>query len=66
MNPGRCRRGGGRLVVPAGVRLTGPIGLKSRIELYVDKKRKVSSDQWKVVLRSVASAYKNQNGRNSN
>jgi polygalacturonase len=30
-------RGGGRLVVPAGVWRTGPIELKSRIELYVDK-----------------------------
>ena len=30
-------RGGGRLVVPAGIWRTGPIELKSHIELYVDK-----------------------------
>jgi len=30
-------RGGGRLIVPAGIWRTGPIELKSRIELYVDK-----------------------------
>ena len=30
-------RGGGRLVVPAGIWRTGPVELKSRIELYVDK-----------------------------
>ena len=30
-------RGGGRLIVPAGVWRTGPIELKSHIELYVDK-----------------------------
>lgn len=29
--------GGGRLLVPAGIWLTGPIGLKSRIELNLDK-----------------------------
>ena len=31
------KRGGGRLVVPAGIWRTGPIELKSHIELYVDK-----------------------------
>ena len=31
------KRGGGRLIVPAGIWRTGPIELKSRIELYVDK-----------------------------
>ena len=31
------QKGGGRLVVPAGIWLTGPIGLESHIELYVDK-----------------------------
>ena len=31
-----ARRGGGRLSVPAGIWLTGPIGLKSHIELHVD------------------------------
>ena len=30
-------RGGGRLIVPAGIWRTGPIELKSHIELYVDK-----------------------------
>ena len=30
-------RGGGRLVVPAGIWLTGPIGLKSNIELHLEK-----------------------------
>lgn len=29
--------GGGRLMVPAGIWLTGPIGLKSHVELYLDK-----------------------------
>ena len=32
-----ANRGGGRLVVPAGIWRTGPIELKSHIELYVDK-----------------------------
>ena len=31
------RRGGGTLVVPAGIWLTGPIGLESHIELRLDK-----------------------------
>ena len=31
------KQGGGRLIVPAGVWRTGPIELKSHIELYVDK-----------------------------
>ena len=31
------QKGGGRLVVPAGIWFTGPIGLQSHIELYVDK-----------------------------
>ena len=31
------RLGGGRLQVPAGIWLTGPIGLKSHIELHVDR-----------------------------
>ena len=31
------KQGGGRLVVPAGIWRTGPIELKSRIELFVDK-----------------------------
>lgn len=31
------RKGGGRLVVPAGVWLTGPIQLKSNIDLHVEK-----------------------------
>ena len=31
------QKGGGRLVVPAGIWRTGPIELKSHIELYVDK-----------------------------
>ena len=72
-------RGGGRLVVPAGIWRTGPIELKSHIELCVDKvnatgahdiaitgggifdgsgeywrevkRRKVSDDQWKEILK---------------
>ena len=37
-------RGGGRLVVPAGIWRTGPIELKSHIELYVDKEAIVVFD----------------------
>lgn len=32
-----ARQGGGRLEVPAGIWLTGPIGLQSHIELHLDK-----------------------------
>ncbi len=40
-------KGGGRLVVPAGIWLTGPIGLESCIELHLDRNALVvfSSDQ---------------------
>jgi len=40
-------QGGGRLVVPAGIWLTGPVGLQSHIELYVDRDALVvfSTDQ---------------------
>ena len=32
-----ARKGGGRLNVPAGIWFTGPVGLKSKIELHLDK-----------------------------